>query len=80
MSCYVPWDEVVRAGQALALCGQWVNVVDHANAPTCRACRTELARTAEEVFGPPPARADRLAAVKRTPLRVTRSTKRREVA
>jgi len=81
MSCYVQWDYIRPGLKSIALCGELVAPQDIANEPTCPACRTELARTAEDVFGPEPSRAERLAAVRPAALRVVGpSIKRRDVA
>ena len=42
-SHYCDWDAPGRR-EVRALCGAWMRRTDHANLPTCDACRAELAR------------------------------------
>lgn len=52
ITCFVVWEEIVHFGRSRALCGAAVLEADIAIDPTCPDCRRELARTAEDVFGP----------------------------
>lgn len=77
---YCQWDYIRPGKTSFALCGALVNPQDISNEPTCPSCQQDLALTAEDVFGPEPSRAEKLAAVKPVAIRLVDTPRKREGA
>lgn len=52
---FVQWDRLHRNRKSVAECGEYVDWREISNDPTCPECRTEIGKTAEEMFGSEPA-------------------------
>lgn len=76
-SHYVNWEYLRPGRTSFAICGALVPPSAISNDPSCPRCQQELSKTVEDVFGPEPSRADRLAAVKPVALKVVHSANKK---